>query len=85
MANVLAADKQRMALQMLAEGNSLRSVTRLTGIHRTTVMNLLVRFGDACRQFLDEEMRGLTLNHIEVDEIWTFCAKKRRKWKSGWR
>ena len=49
MANVLAADKQRMALQMLVEGNSLRSVSRLTGIHRTTVMNLLARFGDGCR------------------------------------
>lgn len=77
MANVLSADKQRMALNMLVEGSSLRSVTRLTGIHRTTVMNLLVRFGDGCRQFLDEEMRGLTLDHVEVDEIWTFVAKKR--------
>jgi hypothetical protein len=79
MANVLAADKQRMALQMLVEGNSLRSVTRLTGIHRTTVMNLLARFGDACRQFMDEEMRGLTLDHLEVDEIWTFVAKKQAR------
>ncbi|MEX2092742.1 MAG: hypothetical protein WD971_08705, partial [Pirellulales bacterium] len=79
MANVLAADKQCTALQMLVEGNSLRSVTRLTGIHRTTVMNLLARFGDACRQFMDEEMRGLKLDHIEVDEIWTFCAKKQAR------
>jgi IS1 family transposase len=79
MANVLAADKQRMALQMLVEGNSLRSVTRLTGTHRTTVMNLLVSFGDACRQFMDEEMRGLTLDHLEVDEIWTFVGKKQAR------
>jgi IS1 family transposase len=79
MANVLAADKQRTALQMLVEGNSLRSVTRLTGIHRTTVMNLLAHFGDACRQFMDEEMRGLKLDHLEVDEIWTFCAKKQAR------
>lgn len=79
MANVLAADKQRMALQMLVEGNSLRSVSRLTGIHRTTVMNLLARFGDGCRQFLDEEMRGLTLDHVQVDEIWTFVGTKRAR------
>jgi IS1 family transposase len=76
MANVLAADKQRMALQLLVEGNSLRSVTRLTGVHRTTIMNLLSRFGDGCRQFMDEEMRGLTLDHLQMDEIWTFVAKK---------
>jgi IS1 family transposase len=79
MANILAADKQRIALQMLVEGNSLRSVTRLTGIHRTTVMKLLARFGDACRHFMDEEMRGLKLEHLEVDEIWTFCAKKQAR------
>jgi hypothetical protein len=76
MANALCADKQRAALQMLVEGNSLRSITRLTGTHRTTVMNLMVRFGDACRQFLDEEMRSLHLRHIQCDEIWTFVGKK---------
>jgi hypothetical protein len=78
MANVLAADKQRTALQMLVEGNSLRSVTRLKGIHRTAIMNLLVRFGDACRQFLDEEMRGLTLRHIQYDEIHIFVGKRQK-------
>jgi IS1 family transposase len=78
MANILAADKQRAALQMLVEGVSLRSVTRLTGIHRTTVMNLMVRFGDGCRQFLDEEMRGLSLKHLQCDEIHTFVGKRQK-------
>jgi IS1 family transposase len=79
MTNVLATDKQRSVLHLLAEGNSLRSVERLTGVQKKTATRLLVRFGDACRQFLDEEMRGLKLEHIEVDEIWTFVAKKVRR------
>jgi IS1 family transposase len=54
-------------------------LTRLTGTHRTTVMNLLSRFGDGCRQFMDEEMRGLKLDHLEVDEIWTFVGKKQAR------
>ncbi len=37
---------------------------------------LIVRFGNACRDFLDDKMRGLRLEHIECDEIWTFVAKK---------
>jgi IS1 family transposase len=78
MAYVLTPEKQRMALNMLAEGASLRSVTRLTGIHRTTVMNLMVRFGDACRDFLDEEMRGLNLRHIQCDEIFTYVGKRQK-------
>lgn len=78
MANVLTTEKQQFAMRLLVEGNSLRSVTRLTGIHRTTVMNLLVRFGDGCRQFLDEEMRGLKLRHIECDEIQTYVHTRQK-------
>jgi IS1 family transposase len=78
MANVLAADKQRMVLNLLVEGSSLRAVERLTGVQKKTATRLLVRFGQACRQFLDEEMRGLTLRHIQCDEIQTYVAKRQK-------
>ena len=42
MANVLPREKQILVLRMLVEGNSLRSVVRLTGVHRTTIMKLMV-------------------------------------------
>jgi IS1 family transposase len=61
---------------MLVEGVSLRSVTRLTGVHRTSAMRLMLRAGDRCRRLLDRRMRGLNLTHLEVDEIWTFVLKK---------
>jgi len=77
MANVLSAEKRSFALQLLVEGNSIRSIERLTGVHRDTIMRLSVRFGQACRQFMDEEMRGLKLSHIQCDEIWTFVGKNR--------
>jgi IS1 family transposase len=78
MANILCADKQSAALRLLVEGNSIRSTERITGIHRDTVMRLAVRFGNACRQFLDEEMRGLMLRHIQCDEIHTFVGKRQK-------
>jgi IS1 family transposase len=77
MANVLASDKQQTVLRLLVEGSSIRSIERITGVHRDTIMRLSVRFGQACRTFLDEEMRQLTLAHIQVDEIWTFVGKKK--------
>jgi IS1 family transposase len=79
MANILSKDKQRDVIRLLVEGNSIRSIERITGVHRDTIMRLSIRFGNACRQFLDEEMRGLTLNHIQVDEIWTFVGKKQAR------
>ncbi len=34
---------------------------------------------DLRENFLDERLRGLSLKHIEVDEIWTFVAKKQKR------
>lgn len=76
MANVLKRERQLQVLNLLVEGSSIRAAERITGIHRDTICRLAVRFGDKCRDFLDSRMRGLTLNHIEVDEQWTYVAKK---------
>lgn len=78
MANVLSRDQQLAVLNLLVEGVALRSITRITGVHRTTVQNLLVRVGGGCQALLDAEMRGLTLRHVQMDEIWTFCRKKQQ-------
>lgn len=66
----------RLALRLLAEGNSIRATERITKLHRDTICRLLVFFGNECRRFLDRRMRGLTLQHLEFDEQHTFVAKK---------
>jgi len=81
MANHLATHKKLSVLHHLVEGSSIRSTERLTGVHRDTIMRLLVRTGDKCRDFLDHRMRGLCLDHLEVDEMWTFVHKKQGKLK----
>jgi IS1 family transposase len=48
----------------------------MTGIHRDTIMRLMVRVGNACEKFMDATMRGKNCNKIQVDEIWTFVGKK---------
>jgi IS1 family transposase len=79
MANVLPRERQFTVLHLLLENNSIRSVERLTGVHRDTIMRLMVRFGRRCRDFLDERLRNLALTHIQTDECWTFVAKKQRR------
>jgi IS1 family transposase len=78
MANTLTVEKQVMAIHALAEGMSIRSVEAMTSIHRDTVMRLGVKVGTACRQLMDEQMRGLDCRHIQVDEIWGFVGCKQR-------
>ena len=67
------------AIQCLIEGCSLRSTERLTGLHRDTIMRLLVLAGQRSSRLLDTRMRGLKCKFIQCDEIWTFCFKKQRR------
>jgi len=62
----------------LVEGNSLRSTVRMTGIHRTTIQNLLVELGAACSDHQDKIFRNLKLTKIQCDEIWAFCGAKEK-------
>jgi IS1 family transposase len=76
MSNTLSKEKQQIVVGALAEGSSIRSIERMSGIHRDTIMRLGVRVGETCRQVLDDKMRGLQCSRIEVDELWGFIGKK---------
>jgi hypothetical protein len=75
--NVLSKEKQITVIGGLAEGGSIRSIERITGVHRDTIMRLGVRIGNACHKLLDQKMRGLNCRSIEVDELWGFIGKNR--------
>jgi len=76
MANILQTEKQAVVVGALAEGNSIRSIERMSGVHRDTIMRLGVSVGETCKQILDQKMRGLDCSLIEVDELWGFIGKK---------
>lgn len=79
MANTLKLSKKMMILRLLCEGNSIRSTERLTGVHRDSIGRMILALGECARNFLDERLRGLTLRHVECDEIWTFVGKKQAR------
>ena len=78
MANELKSETKAQVVSLLCEGNSIRSIERITGIHRDTIMRLGVRIGAACAKIQDEKMRDLNCAQIEVDEIWGFIGAKRK-------
>lgn len=77
--NTLSNDQKTIAIQALIEGNSIRSTERMTGIHRDTLMRLLVRTGDGCARFLDAKVRSVSAQKVQVDEIWTYVFKKQAR------
>ena len=78
MANVLKRDKQELVIKCLVDGSSIRATERITGIHRDTIMRLMVKVGNGCAKIMDQEFRNLTCERIQVDEIWGFISKKQR-------
>jgi IS1 family transposase len=78
MANILRTEKQLAVLSALVEGCSVRSTERLTGVHRDTICRLLVTVGTGCASLLDEKMVNLDCQRLEMDELWSFVAKKQR-------
>lgn len=72
----LEIEKKTLAISMLCEGNSIRGVERMTGIHRDTIMRLAVRVGNGMKKVQDEMFTGLESKRIEIDEIWGFVGAK---------
>jgi len=83
MANILSTDKKIAVIAALAEGSSIRSIERMTGVHRDTIMRLGVKVGQGCTSLMDAKMRNLSCNRLELDEIWGFVGKKDRNVVKG--
>lgn len=77
--NKLSRDKQVQVLSALLEGCSIRSAERLTGVHRDTIMRLLVRAGRHCYLLMDKQNRNLQARRIECDELWCYVQKKDKR------
>ena len=73
----------------LVEGNSLCSVSRMTGIARNTITKLLVDLGEACMQYHDAHVRNVKVRRLQCDEIWAYVGAKAKnvsleKKEIGW-
>ena len=76
--NKLTSAKRAQVLQMMAEGISLRAITRLTGISRTTLIKLLEDAGQAFSDYQDRTLVNLKCKRVQVDEVWAFCYAKQK-------
>lgn len=75
---ILDRKTRSQILHMLCEGNSIRAVTRLTGVSKNTVIKLLIDAGKACMSFHNENVRNVQSKRVQVDEIWSFTYAKQK-------
>lgn len=76
--NKLTTSKRVQILQMLCEGSSMRSISRIVDVSINTVTKLLVDAGTACSDYQNKVFKNLTCNRIQCDEIWSFCYSKEK-------
>jgi IS1 family transposase len=81
--NKLPIAKRAQILNLLCEGASMRSVSRLTDTSINTVSKLLVDAGKFCAGFHDAKVRGVKAQRVQVDEIWSFTYAKARNVKTA--
>ncbi len=74
--NKLPTPKRFQILNMLCEGSSMRSISRVVDVSPNTIDKLLVEAGQACAELHDEVIRDVKSARLQIDEIWSFCYAK---------
>jgi IS1 family transposase len=76
--NKLPSEKRAQILQMLCEGSSMRSISRIADVSLNTVTKLLIDAGSACAAFHHEKVRNIKARSVQCDEIWSFTYAKHK-------
>jgi transposase-like protein/IS1 family transposase len=72
-------DRALLCIQLIVEGNSIRSAERITGVHRDTILTLLVKAGERCEKLLADMITRLQVRDVECDEIWGYVGMKEKE------
>lgn len=70
--------KAVLALQLLVEGSSVRTTERITGLHRDTILRLLVHAGEKCAALMGRLIVNVPVKQVQCDEIWGYVGKKEK-------
>src|ERR1700693_3191016 len=79
----LSVEKAELVLGLLLEGNSVSTVERVTDVHHTTILKLLVLAGEKCERIMGDKIRNVPVRDVQCDELWSFIQKKEKRCKLG--
>ena len=79
----ITLDQASTILGMLLEGMAVRAVSRLTGVCKHTICELIVLVGENCQRFLPQAVNGVAATDVQCDELWSFVTMKERQRHRG--
>ena len=68
-----------LALQLLLEGNSIRSTARITDLDQNTIMKALVLAGERAERVMADKIRNVQVGDVECDEAWSWIYEKQKR------
>lgn len=74
----LPVEKAIAIVRLFVEGCSVRSIERITSVHRDTILRVLVLAGERCERLLADTITNLQVRDVECDEMWGFVAMKEK-------
>jgi IS1 family transposase len=77
--NNLTQEKRNSILRCLTEGCSIRSTSRIIGVHKRTVIKLLLQAGELSKQVFKSKVKDMDVEMVQADEIWSFVYKKQSR------
>ena len=78
-AHTTSLDDAVRVFELMTEGVSVRAISRLTGVHKTTILSLLLTVGLKCARLFDAKVRNVRPRFVQADEAWTFVQKKQKR------
>jgi len=75
-------DTAARALELMMEGMSVRAISRLTGLHVSTILDLMVSAGNKCQRVLDVLVTNITPNLVQADEMHSFVGAHEKRLRS---
>lgn len=72
------SEKGVQIVKLLVEGVGINAISRLSGVSKPAVLNVVRSAGLHCKAVLDAKLRNLRPSHVEIDEIWTFVHCKQQ-------
>jgi IS1 family transposase/transposase-like protein len=77
----IGLDRAAQVIELLCEGTSVRAASRITGVCKGTILELLLYVGQQCEVYMQDNIRGVFVDQVQVDEIYgyVFCKNATAK------
>jgi IS1 family transposase len=79
----IETEKAAQVVSMLFEGCGINAISRLTGLAKNTVLNVLTTAGEHCEKFLLEHVQNVKATCVQVDELYSYVARRPEFVKAG--